>query len=170
VVVANLVEILDGMSEPAGPTGPDPIARRATRIGDAERDKAAEYLREHLAAGRLDAQEFDERLTKALSAKVASDLDALFTDLPEPRPSTSLSATEAFRAPPWQPQPPATPRSELAPTAPPQPPSTFSRTFAIVTAAAWALAIVLCFVTGWQNWWILFIPIFLSWGVKHSRP
>jgi hypothetical protein len=34
----------------------------------------------------------------------------------------------------------------------------------------WTLAIVFCFATGWQNWWILLIPIFMSWGVKRGRP
>jgi hypothetical protein len=38
------------------------------RIGDAERDRAAEYLREHLAAGRLELEEFDDRLSSALTA------------------------------------------------------------------------------------------------------
>ena len=52
-----------GMTEPVEPSTPDPAAGGARRIGDAERDKAAEYLREHMAAGRLDAGEFDERLT-----------------------------------------------------------------------------------------------------------
>ncbi len=70
------------MTEPVEPSTPDPAAGGARRIGDAERDKATEYLREHMAAGRLDAAEFDERLTRALNAKVGPDLDALFTDLP----------------------------------------------------------------------------------------
>ncbi len=158
------------MTEPARPADPDPLDRGSIRIGDAERDKAAGYLREHMAAGRLDAAEFDERLTRALGAKVASDLDALFTDLPEPRPSTALTPSETFQAPPWQSQYPRPPRSPVAATPPAQPPSMFNRNFAIITAAAWTIAIILCFATGWQNWWILFIPIFMSWGVKRGRP
>jgi hypothetical protein len=158
------------MTEPARPAEPNPIGKGTTRIGDAERDKAAEYLREHMAAGRLDATEFDERLSQALNAKVASDLDALFTDLPEPRPGTSLMPAQPFQAPPWQSQATPPPGSQVAPTTPAQSPSTLNRNFAIITAAAWTLAIVFCFATGWQNWWILFIPIFMSWGVKHGRP
>ena len=52
------------------------------RASDDDRDKAASLLREHHAAGRLDAEEFDERLDKALSAKTMGDLDALLADLP----------------------------------------------------------------------------------------
>ena len=35
------------------------------RASDADRDQAAAALREHLAAGRLTTEEFDERLDKA---------------------------------------------------------------------------------------------------------
>ncbi|MET0694824.1 MAG: DUF1707 domain-containing protein, partial [Propionibacteriaceae bacterium] len=72
------------------------------RIGDADRDKAAEYLREHLAEGRLDQEEFDDRLTRALTAKTQSDLDPLFTDLPGPRPGSAVVPADTFKAPPWQ--------------------------------------------------------------------
>ena len=158
------------MTEPVEPSTPDPTAGAARRIGDAERDKAAEYLREHMAAGRLDAAEFDERLTRALNAKVGPDLDALFTDLPDPRPDTAMVPTEPFQAPPWQSEPPAASGSQL--TTPPsaKPPSSAQRNFAVVTATAWTLALIFCFATGWQNWWILFIPIFLSWGMKRRQP
>jgi hypothetical protein len=156
------------MTDPAGPGTPDPDAQEPKRIGDAERDKAAEYLREHMAAGRLDAEEFDQRVTRALNAKVGPDLDALFTDLPEPRPGSTLVPTEPFKAPPWQSQPVSS--QEVAAPTPAQPPSTANRTFAIVSAAAWTIAIVFCFATGWQNWWILLIPIFISWGIKRSHP
>ena len=157
------------MTEPVEPPTPEPAPGGVRRIGDAERDKAAEYLREHMAAGRLDALEFDERLTRALSAKVGPDLDALFTDLPEPRPGTAMVPTEAFQAPPWQSEPAAV-SSQLAPPTPSRPPSNVNRNFAIATSAAWTLAILFCFATGWQNWWILFIPIFLSWGMKRRQP
>jgi Domain of unknown function (DUF1707) len=158
------------MTEPVEPATPDPTASGAKRIGDAERDKAVEYLREHMAAGRLDATEFEDRLTGALNAKVGPDLDALFSDLPDPRPGTALVPTEPFRAPPWQSQPAAASSSQLAAATPARPPSTVNRNFAIATATAWTLAIVFCFANGWQNWWILFIPIFMSWGMKRRRP
>jgi Domain of unknown function (DUF1707) len=52
------------------------------RASDADRDKTVILLREHLAAGRLTNEEFDERLEAALSAKTLGDLDRLMADLP----------------------------------------------------------------------------------------
>ena len=45
------------------------------RASDADRDRTAALLREHLAAGRLTAEEFNERLDKAYAAKTLGDLD-----------------------------------------------------------------------------------------------
>lgn len=61
------------------------------RIGDAERDEAVSLLREHHAAGRLTSVEFDERVGRALQAKVADDLAALFSDLPGRKPGQPRS-------------------------------------------------------------------------------
>ncbi len=61
------------------------VNRDSTRVGDAERDEAARALGEHFAAGRLDREEYDERLERAFAARVAGDLTALFRDLPHPR-------------------------------------------------------------------------------------
>lgn len=52
------------------------------RASDADRDKAAALLREHHAAGRLDADEFSERLAAAFAARTLGDLDELMADLP----------------------------------------------------------------------------------------
>lgn len=52
------------------------------RASDADRDRAAALLREHHAAGRLTAEEFHERLDKALNAKTLGELDELMADLP----------------------------------------------------------------------------------------
>ena len=52
------------------------------RIGDAERERAAQALGEHLRAGRLEVGEYDERLTAAFGARTASELTPLFADLP----------------------------------------------------------------------------------------
>jgi uncharacterized protein DUF1707 len=64
------------------------------RASDADRDQAAAALREHLAAGRLTTEEFDERLDKAYAAKTLGELDDLMADLPAistgPLPDTSL--------------------------------------------------------------------------------
>jgi hypothetical protein len=68
------------------------------RIGNAEREKAATDLGEHLAAGRLDADEYTDRVGKVYAARTAGDLAPLFADLPAlhqsppPRPTRQPSA------------------------------------------------------------------------------
>ena len=52
------------------------------RVGDAERDAAANDLREHFASGRLTQDELNERLDRTFAAKTRADLGGLFTDLP----------------------------------------------------------------------------------------
>jgi hypothetical protein len=52
------------------------------RAADADRDRAAEALREHHAAGRLSIEEFQERLDRVYEAKTLGELDALMSDLP----------------------------------------------------------------------------------------
>jgi hypothetical protein len=52
------------------------------RASDADRDRVASLLREHHAAGRLSAQEFDDRVDAALAAKTLGELDELLKDLP----------------------------------------------------------------------------------------
>lgn len=66
------------------------------RIGDAERDAAVTMLQEHHAQGRLTVDEFNERLEKALAAKVASDLAPLFFDLPSPRPGEAAAGPAGY--------------------------------------------------------------------------
>ncbi len=55
---------------------------REIRIGDAERDEAVSLLQEHHIAGRLSVGELDDRITSALTANTASEIAALFVDLP----------------------------------------------------------------------------------------
>jgi hypothetical protein len=54
------------------------------RVSDAERDAVVTELGRHFQVGRLDEDEFDQRVGSALVAKTRSDLDALLTDLPRP--------------------------------------------------------------------------------------
>jgi len=61
------------------------------RVSDAERERVASDLREHFAQGRLDTDEFEERLTRAYAARTAHELEALQTDLPR------LPATRAMQ-------------------------------------------------------------------------
>jgi Domain of unknown function (DUF1707) len=52
------------------------------RASDEDRDRTASLLREHHALGRLNAQEFGERLDGVFAAKTIGDLDGLLSDLP----------------------------------------------------------------------------------------
>jgi hypothetical protein len=52
------------------------------RASDADRDRTASLLREHLAAGRLTPEEFSERLDRAFSARTLGEVDSLLRDLP----------------------------------------------------------------------------------------
>jgi uncharacterized protein len=51
------------------------------RIGHVERDAVVERLATAYAEGRIDAQEFDQRSTAALSARTQADLLPLLSDL-----------------------------------------------------------------------------------------
>ena len=66
------------------------------RVSDAERQATADQLKAHFAAGRLDMDEYDERLQQALAAKTRRDLDDLLRDLPP----TNVASTQAPRGRP----------------------------------------------------------------------
>lgn len=147
------------------------------RIGDAERDRAAECLREHLAHGRLTQVEFDDRITAALSARTADELTPLFADLPAPRPdggpaAPALSQTSwpAYQPPAGAVAPPSPTGSELADAAAGK---RLANGLAIASAVMWPLYVMVCFAIGWEYWWLCFIPIMLSSVAgerqKHAR-
>lgn len=52
------------------------------RASDEDRDRTVSLLREHHAAGRLTAEEFNERIDKAYESKTIGELDELMADLP----------------------------------------------------------------------------------------
>lgn len=54
------------------------------RASDAERERIAELLREAVAEGRLDMDEFDQRLETAYKARTHGELEPLVQDLPVP--------------------------------------------------------------------------------------
>ncbi|HEY9291434.1 MAG TPA: DUF1707 domain-containing protein [Microlunatus sp.] len=131
----------------------NPIEPVPQRIGDAERDRATEFLREHLAQGRLDQAEFDDRLNTALSARFRSDLDTLFTDLPAPtpkNPGTALARQPAAAQPVPTPQPPGMSKATR---------HTIDAVFWIV----WPVTIGLITLLSWGDfWWLIFLPIALT--------
>jgi Domain of unknown function (DUF1707) len=53
---------------------------------DPEREAVAEALRGHAVAGRLDADELEQRLELAYAARRRADLLPLLADLPDPTP------------------------------------------------------------------------------------
>lgn len=67
---------------------PDAAPPPEMRVSDAERHEIADALSTHFADGRLDQQEFDERMGQAMSAKTRGDLSGLLRDLPA-LPATS---------------------------------------------------------------------------------
>jgi hypothetical protein len=52
-------------------------------VSDAERDAVVEQLRLNMAEGRLDVDEFGERVESALAARTGADLQAVLVDLPQ---------------------------------------------------------------------------------------
>ncbi|NLT31400.1 MAG: DUF1707 domain-containing protein [Propionibacterium sp.] len=77
---------------------PDARVRLRQRIGDAERNVAAEQLSTHFAAGRITNEEFDQRLTKVMAARTTEDLWRQLSDLPTlrltPKPTTVMQTPE----------------------------------------------------------------------------
>jgi hypothetical protein len=61
------------------PSGPQ------TRIADSDRERATSDLAGHYADGRLDHEEYDERLDAIWTARTRADLAVIFSDLPRPQ-------------------------------------------------------------------------------------
>jgi hypothetical protein len=71
---------VEPFAAPEPPRGP-------VRVGDADRERVVELLRGHAAAGRIDADELEERLEQAYAARYAADFDVVLAELPaEPEP------------------------------------------------------------------------------------
>jgi hypothetical protein len=59
------------------------------RASDGEREAVARALRDHAAAGRLTADEFEQRLERVYAAQVRADLVPLVADLPSAPPAAA---------------------------------------------------------------------------------
>lgn len=175
VVVTESTEPEPDPAEQAPQQQPANPAKRPVepRIGDTDRDQAVSFLQEHMAQGRIDASEFDDRMARALKAKTASELAVLFDDLPEPRPPSATStayqappwqqaAERSFEIPPWQRTPAASPEiaHHVHPAVPQR--TKADTVLAVMAAASWPAVILFCFATSWNYWWLVFIPIFIS--------
>ena len=53
------------------------------RVSDEQRERAAQELREHFAAGRLTEEELSERVQQAYAARTEKELRSLMADLPQ---------------------------------------------------------------------------------------
>jgi hypothetical protein len=63
------------------------------RVSDADRDRAITELAGHFQAGRLTAEELDERSGRALAARTGNELAVLFADLPPDQAAAASAAT-----------------------------------------------------------------------------
>ena len=71
-----------------------------TRIADSDRERAMSDLAGHYADGRLDHEEYDERLDAIWTARTRADLAVIFGDLPRPQATYPASpARTASRGP-----------------------------------------------------------------------
>lgn len=86
------------------------------RVSDADRDRAIAELSEHYQAGRLTTEELEERTGRALQARTAADLAALFTDLPRRQAPVTSAAASAPASPArsWPARVPVAPFAVLA--------------------------------------------------------
>lgn len=70
------------------------MGRQDQRAADADREAAAERLREAVTEGRLDLDEFDERLVRAYRARTYGELDPLVVDLPRTPAASQVGAPQ----------------------------------------------------------------------------
>ncbi|MFI7180280.1 MULTISPECIES: DUF1707 SHOCT-like domain-containing protein [Streptomyces] len=70
------------------------------RASDADRDRVVERLRDAVAEGRLDMEEFEERLDAAYKSRTYAELEPLTRDLPAPADGGPLARPTAA-AEPW---------------------------------------------------------------------
>jgi hypothetical protein len=132
----------------------------ARRIGDSERDAATAALDAHREAGRLDAVEYEDRQVQVARARTWSDIQPLFTDLPQPHPA-GMPATVGSPGPLTS----SDLGSQVAPSLPGQgegllgsvvPPQYRTTVMALTPF----VALLLFFLTPGPSWiWFLAIPI-----------
>lgn len=114
------------------------------RIGDTERQRAMEELAQHYVEGRLNHDEYTERLDAAGTARTAPDLRALFSDLPQPaNPLLSAHARAAAS------------------------PMTYRRRRTIPYLPLLLLVVVIAMLT--DAWWIVLVALAAMLLVRRAR-
>ena len=85
-----------GIEEPPGGAERDP---KLLRVSHADRDQVVEILRDAAADGRLETDELEERVERALSARTFAELEPLTQDLPVAAPAPPIPRLPAPSAP-----------------------------------------------------------------------
>ncbi|MCT1554581.1 DUF1707 domain-containing protein [Corynebacterium sanguinis] len=129
---------------------------RDVRIGDPERSAAFDRLTQLFTNGYLDVTEFDARTAELTRASHRSDLDKLFTDMPESIEQYSPTETQ--------------PR-ELDPDAELDRVLTRGKKVQAADTIIWSVTMVLfflgLFVFHWTYFWVVFpIAGLASWGAR----
>jgi Domain of unknown function (DUF1707) len=138
------------------------------RASDADRDRVAALLREHHAAGRLTAEEFNERMDAALDAKTLGELDELLADLPVI--DLYRLPHESMRRPADLPHQSLVPRTGSGPVRF-SPGTVAIGSWAVVTGtliAIWAVAAVVGVGT-WFPWWLLVAVPWIWVMIRRAR-
>lgn len=117
-------------------------SRPELRVGDADRERVARILGQHMSQGRLDMEEYEERLETVYAAVTRADLEPVLADLPALGEPSSVSAPMS-KAPVW---------AQLA-----------FRLHLIVYLAVSALMIVIWMVAGAGTFWPVW-PV-VGWGL-----
>jgi hypothetical protein len=141
------------------------------RASDADRDRVAALLREHHAAGRLTAEEFHDRMDKALEARTLAELDELLADLP---------AIDLYELPhEWMRRAVPGSRQSLVPRDPEGPASPVRFTPHTVALGAWAVvssvlvavwAVMAVVGSGtWFPWWALIVIPWIWVLIRRSQ-
>ena len=158
-------------------SSPDqPGAPVSPRIGSAERQQAMDALDVHLSAGRLDPDEYGERVGRASVARTAADLEPLFADLPLPHagPIAPTSVSQSR----WTPPAPSPAGGRVSPA-----PGAVrkhkhrgreplgGRVGEVVVAASPFIAVALFFLTSrhWDEAWLIFLLVPLAGAVVYGR-
>ena len=133
----------------SSPSGADESSEPHIRIGNDERAAAMQALDEHLSAGRLEPDEYGDRVAKASVARTREELEALFVDLPEPHPRWGAQLAATDRAP-------VPPPGRLEPSEADRDEGVLGgRAGAVVVALAPIVALALFFATRWWVWFLL---------------
>ena len=160
------------MSEPADPQPPERQRAPLPRIGDAERDRAVDALQTHLAEGRLDREEFDDRLGRPSAPAPPPTSSRCSTTCPSRAPRPGWRRTASYTPPPWtsrrRPPPPPSPAVVPGPGLPATRPRPLGATLALTLI--WPLDRALYFALGWDHWWVFIVAAVVSTAVRKTWP